>query len=210
LRGSVVANKFLIANFNSATWTVKQFLNQQLHLAKRYATFMRTVFLILLLFGFYGNLHCQIIGRTTLYDEGAWTMISANVELPYKTTDGEGTFELELSKKENSIFILSSWISIEIKNIPNTKKVNIGEISLPMRKSLSLKDYEILSSRAKELCIPVNCWAELLGYEFRNQLEKPCITLKCDQVKYEICEFQFDVENQKVVIEWEKIKVCGE
>ena len=38
LRGSVVARKFFIPNLNFATWTVKQFLNPQLHLAKRWAS----------------------------------------------------------------------------------------------------------------------------------------------------------------------------
>jgi len=37
LRGLVVAIKFLLTNFNFATWTVKQFLNPQLHLARRCA-----------------------------------------------------------------------------------------------------------------------------------------------------------------------------
>lgn len=36
LRGSVVATKFFITNFSSEMWTVKQFLDPQLHLAKRW------------------------------------------------------------------------------------------------------------------------------------------------------------------------------
>ncbi|WP_291134529.1 MULTISPECIES: hypothetical protein [unclassified Flavobacterium] len=167
-------------------------------------------FVLAILFSISSNLHCQIIGRMTLHNEGAWSMISVNGETPYKTTDGEGNFELKLPKTKNDIFILSSWISIEIKNVPNSKKVNIGEISLPLRKSISVKEYEDLSSKEKELCIPVRHWTELLGYEFKNQLSESCLTFKCGQIKYEICEFKFDIENQKVIIDWKKVKVCEE
>ena len=168
---------------------------------------MRNLVLILL-FLISSSLHCQIIGRITLYDEGAWSMISVNGKVPYITTDFEGNFELKLPKINNNIFISSSWVSIEIKNVPNSKKINIGEITLPMRKSLSVKEYENLSSKEKELCMPVNCWAQLLGYEFKNQLSEPCITIKCGETKYQLCDFKFDVENQKVVIDWDKFKVC--
>ncbi len=82
---------------------------------------MRTLILITLLFSL--NSYSQIIGRTMLYDEGCWNMISINKEVPYKTTDGEGNFELKLPKSKNDVFILSSWVSIEIKNIPNSKKI---------------------------------------------------------------------------------------
>ena len=77
-------------------------------------------------------------------------MISVNGKVPYITTDFEGNFELKLPKINNNIFISSSWVSIEIKNVPNSKKINIGEITLPMRKSLSVKEYENLSSKEKE------------------------------------------------------------
>jgi hypothetical protein len=143
-----------------------------------------------------------------LYDNGAWSMISVNGELPYKTTDSEGNFELKLPKIKNDIFILSSWISIEIKNVPGSKKIKIGEISLPMRKSISVEEYENLSSTEKELCIPIRHWTQLLGYEFKNKLSETCLTIKCGQIKYEICEFKFDVENQKVIIDWEKVVIC--
>jgi hypothetical protein len=167
---------------------------------------MRNLVLILLLFSL--NSYSQIIGRTMLYDEGCWTMISINNEVPFKTTDGEGNFELKLPKPKNDVFIQSSWVSIEIKNVPNSKKINIGEINLPMRKSLSGEEYENLSSKEKERCNTIMCWAQLVGYEYKDQLSQTCITIKCGEMKYEICDFKFDVENQKVVIEWEKIKAC--
>lgn len=169
---------------------------------------MRNFVLAVMVFFVLSDLHSQIIGRTMLYNEGARSMISVNDELPYKTTDDKGNFELKLTKDKNNILIQSSWISIEIKNIPNTKKVNIGEISLPLRKSISIKEYEDLSRNDKSQCIPVRHWTKLLEYEFKNQLSEPCIIIKCGHIKYEICEFKFDIENQKVVIEWDKCKVC--
>lgn len=143
-----------------------------------------------------------------LYDEGCWSMISINKEVPYKNTDGEGNFELKLPKSKNDVFILSSWVSIEIKNILNSKNINIGEITLPMRKFLSDKEYQNLTNKEKERCRTVMCWTQLIGYEFNDQLSQPCITVKCGEIKYEICDFKFDIENQKVVIDWEKIQAC--
>ncbi len=171
---------------------------------------MRNTLFIILLFSFSSDLHSQIVGMVTLYDEGAWSMISVNKELPYKTTDNKGNFEVSLPNAKNVIFILSSWISIEIKNVPSLKKVNIGAISLPMRKFLSKAEYNSLSSKDKDRCIAVRHWAELLGYEFKDQLSEPCVTVKCGTTKYQICDFDSDVENQKVVIDWKNIRVCEE
>jgi hypothetical protein len=176
----------------------------------RYATFMRNILLTILLLLFSPHLHSQVIGRIALYDEGAWSMISVNKELPYQNTDSKGNFKLNLPNTKNDIFILSSWISIEIKNVPKSLKANLGEIRLPMRKSISIKEYDSLSSKDKGRCIPVRHWAELLGYEFKDQLSEPSITVKCGKTKYEISKFDFDIENQKVVIDWNNFRVCEE
>ena len=171
---------------------------------------MRNILLIILLFLFTPDSYSQVIGKIALYDKGAWSMISVNKELPYKNTDSKGNFELSLPNAKNVLFILSSWISIEIRNVPNSKKVNIGTITLPMRRSLSIIEYDSLSSKDKDRCIAVRHWAELLGYEFKDQLSEPCITVKCGITKYQICDFDFDVENQKVVIDWKNMRVCEE
>lgn len=135
-------------------------------------------------------------------------MISVNGETPYKTSDGEGNFTLDLTKEKNKILILTSWIPIEITNIPNLENVNIGEINIPMRKAITKEEYNTLSNKEKKNCKPVYHWAELLGYEYLNQLSEPCIQVKCGQTKYEICEFKFNIKKQKIFIDWEEMKIC--
>ena len=166
--------------------------------------FVLSIFLFIPLY----NLQSQIIGRVTCYDgDVCFSTISANYG-EQKNTNSEGYFELPLTKIKNVVLILSGAISIEIKNIPNSKKINIGEIITPERKSISIAEYKNLSEKEKEFCIPVHHWNQLLGYEFKNQLSEPCIKFKCGEVKYEVCEFKFDIVNQKVIIDWNSIKKC--
>lgn len=168
---------------------------------------MKTINLIncLLLINF--SIQAQVTGRTIFENKGCWSMISVNGKMPYLNTDGEGNFTLTLTKQNNHIFILSD-ISIEIKNIPNNEEVNIGEIFIPKWKSIEVEEYLKLSNKEKKYCKPIYHWTQLIGYEYTNQLSEPCITLKCEQTTYKICDFRFNHRKQKIIIDWKKIKPC--
>jgi hypothetical protein len=177
--------------------------------AKRYATFMKKIVLTaFIVLSFAVKVNSQISGKALLYDKGCYAMISINNELPYVTTDNEGNFNLDFMKEKNKISILTSWIPIEIMNIPNLGKVNIGEFNIPMRKAISIEEYKNLSKTEKKNCKPVYHWTELLGYEYLNQLSEPCLQFKCGEMKYEICDFKFNIKKQKVLIDWQQIKIC--
>lgn len=153
------------------------------------------------------NSQAQLSGRTTLFDKGVWSMISVNKKVPYITTDGDGIFSLDLPEKLNNIFFLESWISIEIINIPKNVKANLGNIEIPMRKTVTT-DYEKFTDEEKKMITSVHCYTQLIGYEYLNQLQNPKIIFTCNNVKFELDKFEFDIKEQKVIIDWKNLKFC--
>jgi hypothetical protein len=150
----------------------------------------------------------QVTGRTMLYESGCYTMISVNSKMPYVTTDNNGSFSLSMPNKLNNIFILTSWISIEIVNVKQNESANIGEINVPMLKTLPINEYEKLSNDDKTLFKPVHCYTKLIDYEYKNQLSENYLTVKCGDLEYKIYDFKFDAKNSKVIIDWNSLRKC--
>jgi hypothetical protein len=146
----------------------------------------------------------QLCVRTTLNDKTNWTWISANETLRYKTSYGEEKLCVEMIQKLNKIFIPNSWISIEIINIPKNVKASL-DIEIPVRKSVPIDEYERATDDEKKMIIPVYCYTQLLGYEYLNQLENPKIIFTYSIVKFELDKFDFDVKEQKVIIDYKNL-----
>lgn len=162
-----------------------------------------------IIFSFFLKLNCyaQISGRITLFNEGVSSMISVNEKGPYTITDDDGNFSIELTEELNKVLVFETWISIEIINIPKNVKASLGDIQMPMRKSF-IGEYEKLAEEEKKMIIPVNCYSQLLGYEYLNQLENPKIIFTCNNLKFELDNFEFDIKDQKVIIDWKNLKPC--
>ena len=154
------------------------------------------------------NSQAQLKLKTTLYGEdGGSMMVLVNGRLPY-VTNYDGNFSTEFTEKLNKLFILESWISIEIINIPKNIKADLGSLEIPMRKDVSVEEYNNFTDIEKKNVKPVHCYTQLLGYEYLNRLENSKIVFTCNNSKFELDKFEFNVTEQKVIIDWKDLKPC--
>ena len=165
----------------------------------------KTIFKIIILLFTISSCPAQLTGRTTLEGNVGLYMISVNGT--YIENYGDN-FSIELTEKLNKIFFSESWISIEIINVPKGVKCNLGDLEIPMRKSITVEEYNKLDKDEKQLCIPVHHYLSLLGYEYLDRLQNSKIIFICSNSKFELEKFEFDVKEQKVIIDWKELKPC--
>lgn len=116
-----MANKFLIPNFNFAAWTVKQFLNPQLLLAKRWQPYLLTMRLLLILTTFLLFTFC---GQTVKQDMSiAMTTNSAcdSVKKDFNNKLKEITWDEDQS---NDKLIAADFFNKYLKDIREFKTKN--------------------------------------------------------------------------------------
>ncbi len=122
--------------------------------------------------------------------------------------DFDGNFVLPIeSKIENCNLVISySGLSIEIKNIELIEgKLNIGNFEIPYFEDISITEFELLTEREKENCLPIYHWAQLLGYLNTKKIDTDYLTLNCEK---KIKEFEYNPQTKTVLIDWNLIKLC--
>lgn len=192
-------NLFVMECINKSLFRLKLVIQ---HFMKK--NIFKIIFLLLVV-----NSHAQLKIKTTLYGEdGGYIKVLVNGKLPYRT-NYNGSFSTELTKKLNRILILESWISIEIINIPKDVKTNLGSIEIPMRKSVEIREYNNFTEDEKKNLQAVHHNIQLLGYEYRDRLENSKLTFTCNNIKFELDKFKFDVKKQKVIIDFKDLKPCA-
>ena len=170
--------------------------------------FMKKNILKIIFLFFVANSQAQLKLSTTLYGKGGgFIMASVNDEVPYLTSY-DGTISIELTKKNNKIIFFESWISIEIINIPRNIKADLGSLEIPMRKNVTIEELNNFTEAEKKNIKPVYCHNQLLGYEHLNKLENPKLVFTCNNYKFELEKFVFNVKEQKVIINWKDLKPC--
>ncbi|MFP9112843.1 hypothetical protein ACLI1A_02805 [Flavobacterium sp. RHBU_3] len=131
---------------------------------------------------------------------------------PFGNVDFDGNFSVNLPT-DNSVreLIFEVYnIKFKIVNIPkDLYKINLGIIELPGRKSIDLRQYELLSAEQKNDYYPVYHYANLLGYEHKALLDKDYILLTCNGVQKQIKEFSFDWKTNMITIYANKLTFCN-
>ena len=153
----------------------------------------------------------QISGQLFQYDLD-FSLPGANIYLKGDKkviqSDFDGFFELPIpTDHEKSDLIMSfGELTLEINNIAlDNKEINLGKIILPEFRSIEIDEYEKLTQSEKENCMPIYCWAELLGYLMMDKLKDDYLQLNCSN---KITDFEYDSKSKTVKIDWAIIKDC--
>lgn len=123
-------------------------------------------------------------------------------------SDFDGYFKLSIppGSQKNDLIINQLGLILEILNIEfDSAKMDLGKIELPAFKSIGIDEFEKLTEFEKENCHPMYCWADLLGYQYTNQLEHEYLTLNCEE---QITKFQFNPTTKTITVDWNVIKNC--
>ncbi|WP_324026499.1 hypothetical protein QSV08_03135 [Maribacter sp. BPC-D8] len=181
----------------------------------------KTFYISILVLIFSGIANAQISGQLfrdgTEYP-GAKIYILNGTEK--STADFDGNFYLKLPKSEktfdlvinlNQGFDPSDFKELEviIKNIKVTDstKIDLGKIRLPVYKSISIEEFNELDVMDKKQCLPIKHYANLLGYDYTNNLSDDYILLNCSG-ENKITDFEFDEVEKTVCVEWLTLNSC--
>jgi len=157
-----------------------------------------------------GLANSQISGQLFQYDSETTPGVQISLTGSKYTTQSnfDGYFELPISSRDENINLVFMFggLTLEIQNIePKTQKIELGKLILPEFKSIGIEEYNNLTEPEKENCLPIYCWAELLGYLNTNQLENDYLELNCND---KITDFEYDSKSKKVKVDWQIVKIC--
>ncbi|MFP9116819.1 hypothetical protein ACLI08_03420 [Flavobacterium sp. RNTU_13] len=131
---------------------------------------------------------------------------------PLGNVDFDGNFSVNLPTDNPVIELIFKVYDFKVKivNIPkDLNKINLGIIELPERKSIDLRQYELLSAEQKKDYYPVNHYANFLGYEHKTLLDKDYILFTCNGLSKQVKEFSFDWKMGMITIDARKITYCN-
>ena len=170
---------------------------------------------------FSGIANAQISGQLFQYDyEYPRAKVLIEGQSEFYRTDFDGNFELSIPENKETINLIidlnrgslyDNFIELKViiknLNIKGLTKIDLGKIHLPNYKKISIKEFEKLSKTERKQCQPDLHYANLLGYEYSNQISEDFILLTCKNKK-RLTEFEFDKEKKHVIVEWKTLKNC--
>jgi hypothetical protein len=169
----------------------------------------KTFYISILILAFSGIASAQISGQL-FQDESEIPGVEIYFKNSNKKTesDFDGFFKLQIpdGTGKDDLILKDRGLYVEIRNLEfGFTKLELGEIELPIFKSISIEEYEQLSELEKDSCYPIKHWADLLGYLYTNKLENEYLILNC---KNKITKFEFNPDTKTVSVDWNLIKHC--
>ena len=178
-------------------------------------------FILLILSNFnigYGQVCGQFVKK---YDERyiEIPLIKVSYELEtklgseYERSDSNGEFELEIPIGKNLsdlYFENTNGLIVRIKSVPlkQNEKLNLGQMTMPEFKYISIDEFNKLTRKQKKECIPDAHWADIYGYSYSNELENDYLILKCAKIDKKIRDFTFDPKSKIITLEWKTFNNC--
>ena len=131
----------------------------------------------------------------------------------FERSDINGEFELKITPENCSsdlYFETPQGLIVQIKDAPINpyKKLNLGQMTLPEFKYISIDEYNKLTKNQKEECIPDRHYWDIYGYSYSNELEHDYLILKCVKSDKKIKDFWFDPKSKTITLNWNVFNSC--
>lgn len=131
----------------------------------------------------------------------------------FERSDVNGEFELKISPEKcfsDLYFETLNGLIVRIKDVPIKpyKQLNLGQITMPDFKYISIDEYNKLTREQKKECIPDRHYWDIYGYSYSNELEDEYLILKCVKSDKKIKDFSFDPKSKTITLTWNVFNSC--